>query len=62
MSKASDGEVESSIDEIVRILDISEKVLNLLSENPNSWEIQGENIVFNNESLSNEYNELINQL
>ena len=62
MSKASDGEVESSIDEIVKILDISEKVLNLLSENPNSWEMQGENIVFNNESLSNEYNELINQL
>ena len=62
MSEASDGEVESSIDEIVKILDISEKVLNLLSENPNSWEIQGENIVFNNESLSNEYNELINQL
>ena len=62
MSEASDGEVESSIDEIIKVLDISENVLNLLSENPNSWEMQGENIVFNNESLSNEYNELINQL
>ena len=62
MSKASNGEVESSIDEIVKVLDISENVLNLLSENPNSWEIEGENIVFNNESLSKEYNELINQL
>ena len=62
MSEARDGEVESSIDEIVKVLDISENVLNLLSENPNSWEIEGENIVFNNESLSKEYNELINQL
>ena len=62
MSEASDGEVESSIDEIIKILDISEQVLNLLSENQNAWEIEGENIVFNNESLSNQYDELINQL
>lgn len=62
MSKASNGEVESSIDEIVKILDISENVLNLLSENPNSWEMQGEDIVFNKAKLLNEYNELIDQL
>ena len=62
MSEASDGEVESTIDEIIKILDISEQVLNLLSENQNAWEIEGENIVFNNESLSNQYDELINQL
>ena len=62
MSEASDGEVESSIDEIIKILDISEQVLNLLSENQNAWEIEGENIVFNNESLSNQYDELISQL
>lgn len=59
---SSDGVVESSIDEIIKILDISEQVLNLLSENQNAWEIEGENIVFNNESLSNQYDELINQL
>ena len=62
MSEASDGEVESSIDEIIKILDISEQVLNLLSENQNAWEIEGENIVFNSETLSNQYDELINQL
>ena len=62
MSEASDGEVESSIDEIIKILGISEQVLNLLSENQNAWEIEGENIVYNNESLSNQYDELINQL
>ena len=62
MSEASDGEVESSIDEIIKILDISEQVLNLLSENQNAWELEGENIVFNSETLSNQYDELINQL
>ena len=42
--------------------DTIEKVLNLLSENPNSWTIEGENIVFSNDNLSNQYNELINSI
>ena len=54
--------VENSINEVISILDTSEKILNLLSENQNSWEIQGENISFNNESLSNQYDSLINSL
>lgn len=58
----NDKTVENSIDEIISILDTEEKVLNLLSENQNSWEIQGENIVFNSNSLSNQYDELINSL
>lgn len=63
MSSASqDTTVQDSIDEIIKLLNTSEKVLNLLSENQNSWEIDGENIVFNNENLSNQYDELINSL
>lgn len=63
MSLASkDTTVQDSIDELITILNTSEEVLNLLSENQNSWEIDGENISFNNESLSNEYDELINSL
>ena len=58
----SDDTVESSIDEVISILNTCEDVLNLLSQNQNSWEINGENIVFNNESLSNDYDELINSL
>ena len=54
--------VQDSIDEVIRILNTSEEVLNLLSENKSAWEIDGENISFNNESLSNEYDELINSL
>lgn len=61
-STQNDNTVESSIDEIISILNTSEKVLNLLSENQDSWEMNGENIVFSNENISNEYDELINSL
>lgn len=61
-SGIEDKTIENSIDEIIEILNISEQVIILLSENPNSWEIQGDNIVFNNDSLSNEYDNLLNQL
>ena len=63
MSSASqDTTVQDSIDEIIKLLNTSEKVLNLLSENKNSWELDGENIVFDNQNLSNQYDELINSL
>ena len=63
MSSASqDTTVQNSIDEVITILNTSEEVLNLLSENQNSWEIEGENISFNNESLSNQYDELVKSL
>ena len=61
-SALQDTTVQDSIDEVIELLNTSEKVLNLLSENQNSWEIDGENIVFNNENLSNQYDELINSL
>ena len=59
---AQDTTVQTSIDEVITILNTSEEVLNLLSENQDSWEIDGENISFNSESLSNQYDELINSL
>ena len=61
-SATQDTTVQTSIDEVIEILNTSEEVLNLLSENQNSWEIDGENISFNSESLSNQYDELINSL
>ena len=61
-SATKDTIVQDSIDEVITILNTSEEVLNLLSENQNAWEIEGEKIVFNSESLSNEYDELINSL
>lgn len=63
MSLASqDTTVQDSIDEVIGILNTTEEVLNLLSKNQDSWKIDGENISFNSESLSNQYDELINSL
>ena len=63
MSSASqDTTVQDSIDEVIGILNTTEEVLNLLSENQDSWKIDGENISFNSERLSNQYDELINSL
>lgn len=63
MSSASkDTTVQNSIDEVITILNTSEEVLNLLSENQDSWKIDGENISFNSESLSNQYDELVKSL
>ena len=60
--ESQDTTVQDSIDEVISILNTSQEVLNLLSENQEAWKIEGENIVFNSDSLSNEYDELINSL
>ena len=38
---------------------MEEEVLNLLSDNPNSWTIQGKNIVFSDNNTLNKYNNLV---
>lgn len=55
-------EIEESLNEATQVLDIETQVINFLSENKGKWEIQGENIVFSDESLSDQYNEYISQL
>ena len=54
--------IEDSIDEIISLLDTSEKVLNLLSNNQDTWNVEGDNIVFSNDSIRNQYDELINSI
>ena len=61
-SENDDKTVENSINDIIELLDISEEVINLLANNPDSWEINGEYIECNNNSLSEQYDELINKL
>ena len=56
------AEIEASLDEATRILDIESQVINLLSENQNSWEIDEDTIVFNNATLQNQYNDLVGQI
>ena len=62
MDSAKDTTVEDSIDEIISLLDTSEKVLNLLSNNQDTWNVEGDNIVFSNYSIRNQYDELINSI
>ena len=61
-SQYTDKTVENSINEILDILNIYEEVINFLVENKNNWEIQDSNIVFNSQSLSDKYSEIVNKL
>ena len=54
--------VQSSIDELISVLDTAEEIINFLIKNEGKWQIEDENIVFDNDSLENEYEDLIGQL
>ena len=58
----SNTELENSLDEMMKLLDVETQVINFLSENKDGWEIQGENIIFNNQTLQDQYNEYISQI
>ncbi len=53
------SELDDSIDELISILKMEEEVLNLLSDDPNSWTIQGKNIVFSDNNILDKYNNLV---
>lgn len=57
-----DKTVEDSINQIIELLNVSEEIINFLSENSNSWHIEEDVIVFNTDELSNKYNELLNKI
>lgn len=54
--------VETSIDDLIQVLDATEDVINFLAENKNSWQIEDGNIVFDSDALSNQYDGLIEKL
>ena len=60
--ESNDTTVADSIDEIIAILQNSEKVIDFLIANKNNWKIENDSIVFNNEDLSNQYMDLITQI
>ena len=60
MEEASeDTTVQDSIDGLIDMLNRSDEVLTFLADNKNSWEIQDDSIVFDNETLSGQYDQLI---
>ena len=60
--ESKDNTVEHNIDGIITILDSYNSVIDFLVTNKNSWKIEGENIVFANEELSNKFLEIVNSM
>ncbi len=61
-SENEDKTVENAINDIIDILNATDQVITFLSNNSNDWEIENNNIVFSNENLTNEYNQLISSV
>lgn len=58
----SKNELKSSVSEITKILDIAEKVIDFLIQNKTHWVVEEENIIFDNQQLSDKYNTFISEL
>ena len=56
------NELKSSVNEITKILDIAEKVIDFLIQNKTHWVVEEENIIFDNQQLSDKYNTFISEL
>lgn len=54
--------IESAVDSFVSQIEGMEKVLEFLSKNKNEWKINDDMIVFDDTSLSNEYNDMISSI
>ena len=62
LEDSKDNIVEHEIDGIITILDSYNSVIDFLITNKNNWKIEGENIVFANQELSEKFLELINDM
>lgn len=62
ISETEKKELESSIDKVISMLELEEDVIDFLIENKGNWEVQGEQVMFNSNSLVTEYNALLTKL
>ena len=58
----NDKTVDESLSDVIKVLNTAEKIINLLSENKNSWEIEDDSIVFETQKLSDQYEELTSEI
>lgn len=58
----TDKTVENSINEVISLLKQSENIIDFLIENKNNWDIENDNIVFDDTDLAREYDDLVSQL
>lgn len=54
--------VEDSLNSVIDMLKTSDKVLDLLIKSKKSWTIEGDQIIFDNNTLLKEYNKLTAEL
>lgn len=62
ISETQKKELETSIDKVVSMLGIAEEVIDFLISNNGQWRIQGEQILFNSNSLVTTYNGFLTKL
>ena len=58
----NDTTIQNSIDDLISMLQNAEKIIDFLIKNKGAWEIDGETIVFDSDSLIDEYGKLTDQL
>ena len=57
-----DQTVQNSLDDMVKLLEKMEEIINFLANNRGKWTIENEVLMFESQSLVNQYNEMINNL
>lgn len=62
MSDTEKNELEQSIDKVISMLNTEEEVINFLIENNGKWQVQGEQVLFESNSLVTEYNSFLTKL
>lgn len=62
MSAEDVAEIEQSIDEFLEVITAEQGVIEFLSANKGQWAIQDGTILFTDEELSNQYNQLLMEL
>lgn len=62
MSETEKKEFEKSINQVVSMLDVVDDVFDFLIENKGKWEVQGEQVLFNSNSLVIKYNSFLTKL
>lgn len=62
MSDTEKKQLEQSIDKVISMLEIEEQVLDFLIENKGKWRVQGEQVLFDSNSLVITYNGFLTKL
>lgn len=62
MPETEKKQLETAIDKVISMLEIEEEVINFLIENNESWRVEGEQILFDSNTLVIKYNSFLTKL